>query len=85
MPSQVTAPKVKRTFCAGKKCKKHTVHKVTQYKTGKASLYAQGESLSLHYTLIAALRESIERFHFSAMPAACRSLRASTLETKLIG
>ena len=39
----VTAPKVKRTFCAGKKCKKHTVHKVTQYKTGKASLYAQGK------------------------------------------
>merc|ERR1712195_452374 len=28
----VTAPKVKRTFCAGKQCK-----------TGKASLYAQGK------------------------------------------
>lgn len=27
----------------GKTCKKHTLHKVTQYKTGKASLYAQGE------------------------------------------
>merc|ERR1712166_1479804 len=41
--TMVTAPKVKRTFCPGKKCKKHTVHKVTQYKTGKASLYAQGK------------------------------------------
>ena len=34
-------PKAKKNFC--KKCKKHTPHKVTQYKTGKASLYAQGE------------------------------------------
>ena len=33
-------PKGKKTFC--KKCKKHAPHKVTQYKTGKASLYAQG-------------------------------------------
>ena len=35
-------PKTKRAFCKGKECKKHQVHKVTQYKTGKASLYAQG-------------------------------------------
>ena len=34
-------PKAKKNFC--KKCKKHQPHKVTQYKTGKASLYAQGE------------------------------------------
>lgn len=33
----------RKTFCKGKKCKKHTLHKVTQYKTGKASLYAQGK------------------------------------------
>jgi large subunit ribosomal protein L44e len=33
-------PKSKKTFCKG--CKKHAAHKVTQYKTGKASLYAQG-------------------------------------------
>lgn len=39
---QVNVPKTKRAFCKGKECKKHTVHKVTQYKTGKASLYAQG-------------------------------------------
>ncbi|KAI0322965.1 ribosomal protein L44-domain-containing protein, partial [Amylostereum chailletii] len=29
--------------CAHKDCRKHTPHKVTQYKTGKASLYAQGK------------------------------------------
>ena len=40
--SQVNIPKAKKSFC--KKCKKHAPHKVTQYKTGKASLYAQGES-----------------------------------------
>merc|ERR1712138_305064 len=39
----VTVPKVKKTFCAAKDCKKHTIYKVTQYKTGKASLYAQGK------------------------------------------
>jgi len=36
-------PKAKRAFCKGKACKKHQMHKVTQYKTGKASLYAQGK------------------------------------------
>merc|ERR1712196_589315 len=41
--TMVTVPKVKKTFCAAKDCKKHTVHKVTQYKAGKASLYAQGK------------------------------------------
>jgi large subunit ribosomal protein L44e len=30
-----------RTHC--KKCKKHSVHKVSQYKTGKASLIKQGK------------------------------------------
>ncbi|KAK0041156.1 60S ribosomal protein L44 [Biomphalaria pfeifferi] len=39
----VNVPKQRRTFCKGKKCKKHTVHKVTQYKAGKASLYTQGK------------------------------------------
>ncbi|KDD72241.1 hypothetical protein H632_c3648p0 [Helicosporidium sp. ATCC 50920] len=38
----VNVPKTKKAFCKGKECKKHTLHKVTQYKTGKASLYAQG-------------------------------------------
>ncbi|EPE08299.1 60s ribosomal protein l44 [Ophiostoma piceae UAMH 11346] len=27
----------------GKECRKHQQHKVTQYKTGKASLFAQGK------------------------------------------
>ncbi|XP_076778367.1 large ribosomal subunit protein eL42-like [Arvicanthis niloticus] len=34
-------PKTRRTFC--KKCGKHQPHKVTQYKKGKDSLYAQGK------------------------------------------
>eukprot|EP00178_Gracilaria_changii_P027587 TRINITY_DN8913_c0_g2_i1.p2 TRINITY_DN8913_c0_g2~~TRINITY_DN8913_c0_g2_i1.p2 ORF type:complete len:115 (+),score=24.10 TRINITY_DN8913_c0_g2_i1:30-347(+) len=39
----VNMPKTRRTYCPGKKCKKHTLHKVTQYKAGKASLFAQGK------------------------------------------
>lgn len=38
----VNVPKERRTYCAGK-CKKHAVHKVTQYKSGKASNFAQGK------------------------------------------
>merc|ERR1711935_1215240 len=41
--NMVNTPKTRKTFCASHKCKKHTVHKVTQYETGKASLYAQGK------------------------------------------
>lgn len=37
----VNVPKERRTYCKGKKCTKHTVHKVTQYKSGKASNFAQ--------------------------------------------
>ncbi|KAK0881587.1 dolichyl-diphosphooligosaccharide--protein glycosyltransferase subunit 1 [Friedmanniomyces endolithicus] len=39
----VNVPKTRRTYCKGKECKKHTNHKVTQYKAGKASQYAQGK------------------------------------------
>ena len=39
----VNVPKERKTFCKHKKCRKHTVHKVTQYKAGKASLFAQGK------------------------------------------
>merc|ERR1711913_69434 len=39
----VNVPKTRRTFCQGQKVQKHTNHKVTQYKAGKASLYAQGK------------------------------------------
>merc|ERR1711890_76440 len=39
----VNVPKTRRTYCKGKQCRKHTPHKVTQYKTGKASLFARGK------------------------------------------
>ncbi len=39
----VNIPKERKTYCKGKKCGKHTLHKVTQYKAGKASLFAQGK------------------------------------------
>ncbi|KAH7026002.1 uncharacterized protein B0I36DRAFT_365632 [Microdochium trichocladiopsis] len=39
----VNIPKTRKTYCKGKECKKHTQHKVTQYKAGKASLFAQGK------------------------------------------
>ncbi|KAG9139808.1 hypothetical protein Leryth_020229 [Lithospermum erythrorhizon] len=31
----VNVPKTKKTYCKSKECKKHTLHKVTQYKKGK--------------------------------------------------
>ena len=34
----MNVPKTRRTYCKGKKCKKHTQHKVTQYKAGKVCL-----------------------------------------------
>ncbi|CAK0866563.1 unnamed protein product [Prorocentrum cordatum] len=39
--TMVNIPKTRNTYC--RKCKKHTTHKVSQYKTGKASLSAQGK------------------------------------------
>eukprot|EP00013_Stygamoeba_regulata_P004191 CAMPEP_0177638224 /NCGR_PEP_ID=MMETSP0447-20121125/5376_1 /TAXON_ID=0 /ORGANISM="Stygamoeba regulata, Strain BSH-02190019" /LENGTH=106 /DNA_ID=CAMNT_0019140175 /DNA_START=77 /DNA_END=397 /DNA_ORIENTATION=+ len=39
----VNIPKTRNTFCKSKKCGKHTLHKVSQYKVGKASLFAQGK------------------------------------------
>ncbi|CED82210.1 60s ribosomal protein l44 [Phaffia rhodozyma] len=39
----VNVPKTRRTYCKGKACKKHTPHKVTQYKKGKDSIFAQGK------------------------------------------
>merc|ERR1719436_515265 len=39
----VNVPKVKSAYCKHKDCKNHQSHRVTQYKTGKASLYAQGK------------------------------------------
>ncbi|KAL2891610.1 Ribosomal protein L44e [Ceratocystis lukuohia] len=40
---QVNIPKTRNTYCKGKECRKHTQHRVTQYKAGKASLFAQGK------------------------------------------
>merc|ERR1719510_2090537 len=39
----VNVPKQRMTFCKDKKCRKHTLHKVSQYKTGKKSPVCQGE------------------------------------------
>ncbi|KAL5713356.1 40s ribosomal protein L44e [Ranunculus cassubicifolius] len=39
----VNVPKTKKTYCKNKECKKHTLHKVTQYKKGKDSLAAHGK------------------------------------------
>merc|ERR1711933_208545 len=39
--AMVNIPKNRNTYCKG--CKKHENHKVTQYKIGKASIYAQGK------------------------------------------
>merc|ERR1712002_474708 len=39
----VNVPKTRKTFCKAKKCRKHTLHKVTQYKAGKKAPMAQGQ------------------------------------------
>jgi large subunit ribosomal protein L44e len=39
----VNVPKTRKTYCASRECGKHTLHKVTQYKAGKASAFAQGK------------------------------------------
>ncbi|XP_073101478.1 large ribosomal subunit protein eL42 [Elaeis guineensis] len=41
--AKVNVPKTKKTYCKNKACRKHTLHKVTQYKKGKDSLSAQGK------------------------------------------
>ncbi|XP_020095221.1 uncharacterized protein LOC109714901 isoform X2 [Ananas comosus] len=41
--NEVNVPKTKKTYCKNKECRKHTLHKVTQYKKGKDSLSAQGK------------------------------------------
>ncbi|KAJ3705262.1 hypothetical protein LUZ61_008967 [Rhynchospora tenuis] len=41
--TMVNVPKTKKTYCKNKECRKHTLHKVTQYKKGKDSLSAQGK------------------------------------------
>ncbi|OAF70259.1 60S ribosomal protein L44, partial [Intoshia linei] len=38
----VNFPKQRKTYCNGKGCHKHTLHKVTQYKKGKVNQHKQG-------------------------------------------
>ncbi|EZG66665.1 60S ribosomal protein L44 [Gregarina niphandrodes] len=39
----VNIPKTRNTYCPGKKCRKHQMHKVSQYKKGKDSPVTQGK------------------------------------------
>eukprot|EP00744_Colponema_vietnamica_P000042 GILI01000088.1.p3 GENE.GILI01000088.1~~GILI01000088.1.p3 ORF type:complete len:123 (+),score=53.97 GILI01000088.1:51-371(+) len=39
----VNIPKARNTYCSHFTCKKHTEHKVSQYKKGKDSVAAQGK------------------------------------------
>jgi hypothetical protein len=36
-PTMVNIPKTRKTYCRNSKCNKHTLHRVAQYKAGKAS------------------------------------------------
>ena len=53
----VNVPKSRKTFCPGRKCRRHTLHKVTQYKAGKASLFAQGMSATQQIQLAIATKD----------------------------
>ena len=50
---QVNVPKTRRTYCKGKDCRKHTQHKVTQYKAGKVQRTALLSDLHLTRTGVA--------------------------------
>jgi hypothetical protein len=54
--AQVNIPKERNTYCKNAKCRKHTMHKVTQYKAGKASGFAQG-AFSLDFLCACCPRE----------------------------
>merc|ERR1712189_46937 len=41
--NMVNIPKTRKTFCKGTKCRKHTLHKVTQYKAAKKRTFAKGQ------------------------------------------
>ncbi|CAD5118197.1 DgyrCDS6919 [Dimorphilus gyrociliatus] len=38
----VNIPKQRKTYCKGNNCRKHTLHKITQYKKGRVTGIAQG-------------------------------------------
>jgi ribosomal protein L44E len=75
---QVNVPKTKRAFCKG--CKKHTMMKVTQYKTGKASLYAQGEQQG--YLRQAAGIHQGPSYTAVRAPSACLSSKQSSNQSQ---
>ena len=77
VPLQVNVPKTKKAFCKDKNCRKHTLHKVTQYKTGKASLYAQGEGFSRKSHLWLAAGDSTTQHHLTAAPPLLRAAQSS--------
>lgn len=56
---QVNVPKTRRTYCKGKDCRKHTQHKVTQYKAGKVQ-YSIEISNTLELTCWIRLRCSLK-------------------------
>ncbi|KAG0049068.1 40s ribosomal protein L44e [Linnemannia elongata] len=62
----VNVPKTRNTYCKGKTCKKHTAHKVSQYKTGKASLFAQGTSSRFFPSRLSAFLVNIRNYYSSA-------------------
>merc|ERR1711916_187898 len=41
--NMVNVPKQRKTFCKSRECRKHQLHKVSQYKKGKDSIAAQGK------------------------------------------
>ena len=41
--AQVNVPRERKTFCKGSRCRKHTKHKVTQYKAGARRDNALGQ------------------------------------------
>jgi len=49
--TQVNVPKTRRTYCKGRDCKKHTQHKVTQYKAGKVRPKLRAMSTQPCYSL----------------------------------
>lgn len=75
LANMVNVPKTRQTFC--KKYGKHQPHKVTQYRKGKDSLYAQGKR---HYDRKQTIRFSRKRLkkivqRFESVESNCRSER----------
>ena len=66
-------PKQRRTYC--RKCNKHTIHKVTQYKKGKDSLTAQGKGRFLMNQASAATTPSKRVSEVRPSPSSARRPR----------